>query len=251
MKKVLSLIAAVLLLFGLFHATAETARIVPEPVDFDALAEVIDEYGEYTDRDSVAAYLVYFGTLPCNYITREEARDFGWEEGEDLWLSAPGYSLGGDPYPDEAGLFSAQEYLSDLSPFLECDLNYQGGERGRERLIWNEFSLWYTADGIWFDELYPGDGVLTDWEALLALKAKLEGRYDRIVVSHGGHEFTNELFDSVIECCDEISARTDEKIPMTDLDGRPSLCAHAMDFIHGRKDGKPGNIVYSEKNIYR
>ncbi len=88
-------------------------------------------------------------------------------------------------------------------------------------------------------------------EALLALKAKLEGRYDRIVVSHGGHEFTNELFDSVIECCDEISARTDEKIPMTDLDGRPSLCAHAMDFIHGRKDGKPGNIVYSEKNIYR
>ena len=57
MKKVLSLIAAVLLLFGLFHATAETARIAPEPVDFDALAEVIDEYGEYTDRDSVAAYL--------------------------------------------------------------------------------------------------------------------------------------------------------------------------------------------------
>ncbi len=174
MKKVLSLIAAVLLLFGLFHATAETARIAPEPVDFDALAEVIDEYGEYTDRDSVAAYLVYFGTLPCNYITQEEARDFGWEEGEDLWLSAPGYSLGGDPYPDEAGLFSAQEYLSALSPFLECDLNYQGGERGRERLIWNEFSLWYTADGIWFDELYPGDGVLTDWEALLALPESTE-----------------------------------------------------------------------------
>ena len=88
-------------------------------------------------------------------------------------------------------------------------------------------------------------------EALLKIRTKLEGRFERIVISHGGHEFGGELLDSVLECCEEIMDRTDEAIPMKGLDGRPSLCAHNMDFIHGRKDGKPGNIVYSEKNIYR
>ena len=88
-------------------------------------------------------------------------------------------------------------------------------------------------------------------DSLTALKAKLAGEYDRIVISHGGRVLTEALIDSVIECCDEILARTDEKIPMTGLDGRPSMCAHDMDFIHGRKDGKPGNIVYSENRIYR
>ena len=87
-------------------------------------------------------------------------------------------------------------------------------------------------------------------KALLDLKAKLAGRYDRILISHGGHEFTPALIDSVIECCDEIMERTDEKLPMTGFDGRPSLCAHSMDFIHGRKDGKPGNIVYAEDRIF-
>ena len=88
-------------------------------------------------------------------------------------------------------------------------------------------------------------------EKLRVLKANFTDRYDRILVSHGGHVFSCELINSIIECCDEILARKDEAIPMTGLDGRPSLCAHAMDFIHGRKDGKPGNIVYSEENIYR
>lgn len=88
-------------------------------------------------------------------------------------------------------------------------------------------------------------------DALTALKEKLAGRYDRIIVSHGSHEFDETLIDSVLECCEEIIARRDEKIPMTGLDGRASLCAHDMDFIHGRKDGKPGNIVYSESRIFK
>ena len=86
---------------------------------------------------------------------------------------------------------------------------------------------------------------------LLALREKLSGRYDRIVISHGGHEFGSELIDSVLECCDEIIARTDEAVPMTGPGGRQGFNAHDMDFIHGRKDGKPGNIVYSENNIYK
>ena len=87
-------------------------------------------------------------------------------------------------------------------------------------------------------------------ENLLSLKADLSGRYDKVVISHGGHVFGSELVDSVLECCDEIITRTDEAVPMTGPGGRRGFYAHYMDFIHRRKDGKPGNIVYSESNIY-
>lgn len=88
-------------------------------------------------------------------------------------------------------------------------------------------------------------------EALTALRARLSGKFDRILVSHGGHVFTEELLDSVLECCDEIMAGTDEAFPMRGPDGTENPCAHSMDFIHGRLDGKPGNIVYSRNRIFR
>lgn len=88
-------------------------------------------------------------------------------------------------------------------------------------------------------------------EALTGLRERLSGRFDRILVSHGGHTFSGELLDSVLECCDEIMAGTDEAFPMRGPDGTENPCAHRMDFIHGRKDGRPGNIVYRKNRIFR
>ncbi|MBQ6372044.1 MAG: MBL fold metallo-hydrolase [Oscillospiraceae bacterium] len=85
---------------------------------------------------------------------------------------------------------------------------------------------------------------------LLSLKEKLAGKYDRVVISHGGHEFGDELIESILECCNEVISRTDEAVPMTGPGGRKGFYAHDMDFLHGRRDGKPGNIVYSLDNIY-
>ena len=88
-------------------------------------------------------------------------------------------------------------------------------------------------------------------EALLALRSKLAGRYGKVLVSHGYHAFGPELLDSVLETCDEVLAGTDEALQMGGLDGRPCRTAHEMDFIRGRHDGKPGNIVYDPGHIRR
>ena len=42
---------------------------------------VIDEDGSYFDKENVALYIHIYGKLPANFITKDEARDLGWEGG--------------------------------------------------------------------------------------------------------------------------------------------------------------------------
>lgn len=103
-------------------------------------APAIAEDGEYTDPHSVALYLRAYGHLPGNFITKREARDLGWPGG-DLWQYAPGKSIGGDRFGNYEGL------LPEGTTYRECDLNYAGGPRGPERLVYGENgSIYYTGD---------------------------------------------------------------------------------------------------------
>lgn len=56
----------------------------------------IEESGEYTSKEDVAAYLSKYGHLPENYITKKEAKALGWVSSEgNLQEAAPGKSIGG------------------------------------------------------------------------------------------------------------------------------------------------------------
>lgn len=102
-------------------------------------------YGEACNApEDVAAYLYVYGELPPNYLTKDEARQLGWQSGaRSLWDAAPGMSIGGDRFgnyegrlPDRAGRI-----------WYECDVNYSGGDRGAERLVYSSDGLiYYTAD---------------------------------------------------------------------------------------------------------
>ena len=102
-------------------------------------ADTLAEGETYTDLDHVAAYLVFYGELPANYITKAEARSLGWSADQDLWVFAEGYSLGGDEFQNREGLLPPAEYH-------ECDLYYSGGERGDERLVYSDEEIYYTGD---------------------------------------------------------------------------------------------------------
>lgn len=102
-------------------------------------ADTLAEGETYTDLDHVAAYLVFYGELPANYITKAEARSLGWSADQDLWAFAEGYSLGGDEFQNREGLLPPAEYH-------ECDLYYSGGERGDERLVYSDEEIYYTGD---------------------------------------------------------------------------------------------------------
>jgi len=113
--------------------TASEAALEPEPT--------VDEDGEYTAPEDVALYIHTFGHLPDNFITKNEARDLGWDNSRgNLWDVAPGKSIGGDRFGNYEGL------LPDGS-YRECDVNYEGGYRGAERLIYGQDgSVYYTND---------------------------------------------------------------------------------------------------------
>lgn len=84
---------------------------------------------------------------------------------------------------------------------------------------------------------------------LLELKAETDGRYDRVLLSHGNGEGSPVMIDSVIEVCDEVLAGAAEDIPFESPLGK-GLIAKAMDFPHFcRADGGAGNVVYDPDKL--
>ena len=102
--------------------------------------------GEYTSRDEVALYIYAFGDVPDNFITKTKARNAGWVSTEgNLWDVLPGMSIGGGGFDNVEGELPL-EYDPERT-FKECDINYAGGYRGAERLVYSDDGyIFYTGD---------------------------------------------------------------------------------------------------------
>ena len=100
--------------------------------------------GSYTTPEDVAEYIHTFGTLPKNFITKSEAKALGWDSSKgNLWDVAEGKSIGGDYFGNYEGLLPK----ADGRKYTECDVNYSGGYRGAERIIFsNDGLIYYTND---------------------------------------------------------------------------------------------------------
>lgn len=84
---------------------------------------------------------------------------------------------------------------------------------------------------------------------LLELKKETDGRYDRVLFSHGLGEGPVNLIDDVISICDEIFAGTADNFPFRSPFGT-GLIAKAMDFQRFcRADGGAGNVVYNPEKL--
>lgn len=89
---------------------------------------------------AIVEHIVEHGTLPDTFITKNQARDLGWVASEgNLRKVAPGKSIGGDRF------MNRERELPDAPgrKYFEADLNYDGGSRGPERLV-------YSSDGLIF-----------------------------------------------------------------------------------------------------
>ncbi|MBE5784934.1 MAG: ribonuclease [Clostridiales bacterium] len=107
--------------------------------------EATVEYGyDYSDPYDVADYIHLYGELPPNFITKDEAKEWGWVSSEgNLWEVAPGMSIGGDRFGNR------EKLLPEASgrKWYECDVNYEGGFRGAERILYsNDGLIYYTDD---------------------------------------------------------------------------------------------------------
>ncbi|MBO5428366.1 MAG: ribonuclease [Peptococcaceae bacterium] len=147
-NKYFRLFAVLLLSIGLLCGCgADDVAII------DTERTTLAEDGSYTSPDDVAEYLHFYGHLPDNFITKNEARNLGWDsQVGNLDEVAPGMSIGGDTFGNREGLLPK----ADGRKYYECDVNYEGGYRGEERIVYsNDGLIFYTDDHYKsFEQLY-------------------------------------------------------------------------------------------------
>jgi len=115
---------------------------------------VIDEDGSYFDKENVALYIHIYGKLPANFITKDEARDLGWEGGS-VEKYAPGKAIGGDRF----GNYEGQLPKKKGRTYTECDIDTDGyHSRGSRRIVFsNDGLIYYTHDHYENFELLYGE----------------------------------------------------------------------------------------------
>ena len=169
MKMKLSPMLALLLVIGaIFFGVPGGEEAIPEALPAETLvqeaapeaaqtlaeeaAPAIDADGSYTTKEDVALYIHTYGCLPKNFMTKDEARDLGWEGGglEDY---APGMCIGGDHFGNYEGL------LPEDRDYTECDIDTLGAEkRGAKRIVFSDDGLiYYTEDHYESFELLYGE----------------------------------------------------------------------------------------------
>ena len=148
MKKKLSLILSVLLLVAFWLVGGPNAAVPSQTNDVtDATGYTesltIDPEGWYYSAFDVSLYLHVHGHLPENYITKDEARELGWEGGS-VEVYAPGYAIGGDVFGNREGILPEEQGRV----YYECDVDTKGEDsRGAHRLVYSSDGLiYYTAD---------------------------------------------------------------------------------------------------------
>lgn len=139
MKKGIKLLFSIFLLLNVLGCTASVNQ-----ADYIEQNINIEEDGWYSSKEEVAEYIEIYGELPDNYLTKQEAKELGWDNRlGNLWDVAEGMSIGGDRFgnrekllPDEKGRI-----------WYECDIDYQGGYRNEKRIIFsNDGLIYYTED---------------------------------------------------------------------------------------------------------
>lgn len=102
----------------------------------------VEEGEYYYDLEHVVLYLEYYGCLPDNYITKNEARDLGWSGGTpERFLD--GSAIGGDKFGNREKLLPVEKGRT----YTECDLNTNGADsRGAERLVFSNDGLYFHTE---------------------------------------------------------------------------------------------------------
>ena len=163
MKRIYALLLALVLTLGLFAcgmehldtAPPETLPVLTEPVDTwpadtgpletepEETEALLDPDGWYYSAEDVALYLVTYGELPCNFITKNEARDLGWEGGS-VQKYQEGAAIGGDKFGNREGILPK----ANGRQYYECDIDTDGtNSRGAKRIVYSSDGLiYYTED---------------------------------------------------------------------------------------------------------
>lgn len=157
LSMILLLLISIMLVFTGCGVDDLEKELVEEPFIEEGESLEISKDGNYTSKEEVALYLDLYGELPANFISKKSARELGWESKKgNLWEVADGMSIGGDYFGNREGKLPKK----DGRRYYECDINYDGGYRGEERIVYsNDGLIYYTGDHYnTFNLIYGDEG---------------------------------------------------------------------------------------------
>jgi guanyl-specific ribonuclease Sa len=149
----LSCILALLLALGTWACSTPSAAPQDAQATSSAVTVQVEHGSSYTSKEEVGAYLHEYGELPPNFISKTKAKKAGWVPSEgNLDEVCPGMSIGGSVFYNDDGKLPDAEGRT----WHECDIDYHGGMRGPERIVWSTDGLiYYTPDHYeTFEQLY-------------------------------------------------------------------------------------------------
>ena len=189
MKKIISLLLSLVMVFSLVGCTTAEGDVSSHPVSDSTITgtywtednsgnsdsdssqlrqssqrtevskpddkqDLIDKDGHYFDKKSVALYIHTYGCLPENFITKDDARKLGWEGG-NVEKYAPGHAIGGDIFGNYEGILPKAKGRT----YYECDIDTDGyHSRGSRRIVFSDDGLiYYTHDHYESFELLYGE----------------------------------------------------------------------------------------------
>ncbi|MDR3596330.1 MBL fold metallo-hydrolase [Clostridium sp.] len=91
-------------------------------------------------------------------------------------------------------------------------------------------------------------GTTSYEKSMMDLLSKTDGRFDKILLSHGTGETPKELLSNIIQLCEDIKAGKSDDVPF-DFMGQRAYIAKKANAQFERLDGEVGNIIYSKEKI--
>lgn len=127
-----------------------------EKKQIDETDGYLDKDGSYTSKEDVMNYLIEYGQLPSNFITKKEAKKLGWSGG-NLEPYAPGKCIGGDYF----GNYEKVLPVVSGRTYHECDIDtLNANSRGAKRIIHsNDGQIYYTDNHYKTFTLLYGDDI--------------------------------------------------------------------------------------------
>lgn len=111
-----------------YHAPGELPDGTPDPKYSDQ--QRIDQL---TEEKTVINYVKQNHKLPDYYITKNKARELGWNPSKgNLCDVLPGKAIGGDKFSNREGTLPKREN------YFEADVNYNCGNRNADRIIFTK-----------------------------------------------------------------------------------------------------------------
>jgi len=139
LHRLLALLTALLLL-----CAAGSSALAEKVIALNAADYPVTEDGWYLSMEEVAVYLATFDHLPDSFIKKNDAMRLGWDSRSgNLDRVAPGKAIGGDRFGNYEGTLPDQNGRR----WTECDVNYDGGYRDSQRIVFsNDGLMYYTND---------------------------------------------------------------------------------------------------------